>query len=190
MGNLDTSADFGPDIGWPDASDTPAPELRAAMIKMLQALDKFKEATRGSEGQENWWSRIDAVRKQALNVRDIMTDELVFPGKSQMAAYEAAIQAYLMLEENLQFSKDTLPRPDLLEQASSFIDSLKDFPSEIIKGVSGVFTSIGEAAGEGISDTLGALAKNLWPWALVLVGIVVAVEFGPQILAATKKAVK
>lgn len=174
------------DIGFPDDFD-PAPELRKAMTKILQAVETWQKAVKGSDNESMWFARIDEVRKKAKNVYNIMSDELVFPGKSQQAAYNDAVKAYLDLNDDIQFSKDTLPRPDLLDQAASFVDSLKDFPSEIIKGIGDASKKAADALGDAFNGTATEIVKKLWPWAVGLILVVVAVEFGPQIVKAVKK---
>lgn len=185
------------DVGFPDDFD-PTPELRKAMTKILQAVETWQKAVKGSDNEAMWFSRLDEVRKKAKNVYDLMTDELVFPGKSQQAAYNDAVKAYLDLNDDIQFSKDTLPRPDLVDQAESFIKSLKDFPEEAIHGIGDAATKAVDAIGEELRKLAASLAagasgsawevlKKLWPWALGAVAVVVAVEFGPQIVKAVKK---
>ena len=174
------------DVGFPDDFD-PTPELRKAMTKILQAVETWQKAVKGSDNEAMWFSRLDEVRKKAKNVYDLMTDELVFPGKSQQAAYNDAVKAYLDLNDDIQFSKDTLPRPDLLDQAASFVDSLKDFPADIIEGIGDAAKKAAAAAADAFNGTAEEIVKKLWPWAVGLILVVVAVEFGPQIVKAVKK---
>jgi hypothetical protein len=174
------------DIGFPDDFE-PTPELRKAMTKILQAVETWQKAVTGSGDEGMWYPRIDAVRKAAKNVYDIMSDELVFPGKSQQASYNNAIKLYLDLNDDIQFAKATLPRPDLIDQAESFVQSLADFPSDIIEGVGDIFKKAAASAGDALNGTATEIVKKLWPWALGLALIVVAVEFGPTIVKAVKK---
>lgn len=174
------------DIGFPD-DFAPTPELRKAMTNVLKAIELWDKAVRGSEGEEMWIQRIAQTRTKAKNVYDIMTDELVFPGKPQQAAYHDAITSFLDLQNDIQFSKDTLPRPDLLDQAASFVQTLTDFPADIIEGIGGTLKKAAAAAGDALNGTAEELVKKLWPWALGLVLVIVAVEFGPTIVKAVKK---
>jgi len=179
------SRDLAPKaIDFPDESGTPAPELRATAIKMLQALASWRAAVKGSPDELMWMSRISDVEKKARNVSAIMTDELVFPGKSQQAAYLDSIRSYLSLSDDLMFSADTLPRPDMLENAASFIDSLVDLPSQVIKNLGDSLTKIGAATGEGVGATLratfGALLSNIWPLLIVGGVVLVVYEIGPD----------
>lgn len=175
-----------PDIGFPD-DFAPTPELRKAMTKILQAVETWQRAVSGSEGEDMWIQRIAAVRTKAKNVYDIMSDELVFPGKPQQAAYHDAITAFLDLQNDIQFSKDTLPRPDLIDLAGDFVSHLTDFPADIIDGIGDAFQKASAAAAGALSGSLTEVVKRLWPWALAAVVIVVGVKFGPQLVKAAKK---
>ncbi len=173
-------------IEFPDNFE-PTPELRKAMIKLLQSVETWQRAVKGSDGEQMWFQRIDEVRKKAKNVYDNMTDEQIYPGKSQSAAYDDAIKSYLDLNDDIQFSKDTLPRPDLVDQAADFVTSLKDFPEDIIEGLGGILKRSSAAAADALSGSATEIVKRLWPWALGIILVVVAVEFGPQIVKAVKK---
>lgn len=174
------------DIGFPDDFE-PTPELRKAMTKILQAVETWQKAVKGSGDESMWYPRIDEVRQKAKNVYDIMSDELVFPGKSQQAAYNDAIKFFLDLQTDIQFAKSTLPRPDLIDQAESFVTSLTDFPAAIIEGIGDTFKKAVASAGDALNGSATEIVKKLWPFAVGLILVIVAVEFGPAIAKAVKK---
>lgn len=116
-------------------------------------------------------SRISAMQDALKSLYALLTPDLVFPGNDAAAAYERASTTFAQLYRDLQLSKETLARPDQLDELSGIADGFFDAPAAAI-------TAVAEKASNGIAKALNGTAaaiwSALWPWLLVAgaVGVV------------------
>lgn len=154
--------DLGPESVLQDAEGTPATEVRDRLGLALRYIANWYKATRESDDRATWWAKIDACRVKVEEAFAAMDPTKVFPGNAELAVYHEAQLAFPALWRELTLSVDTLPHPDLIDKAASYLETLVQLPQIVIP-------DIGDWLARLVGGTLGRILEQLWPW-LALAG--------------------
>jgi len=113
-------------------------------------------------------ARVSDMQTALKGLYAMFTPELVFAGNDAVATYNNVSAAFAQLYRDLVLNKNTLPRPDLLDQVG-------DVATGIFQAPAAAITAIAEKASNGVARALGGTAaaiwSALWPW-LLLAGAV------------------
>lgn len=148
--------DLGPRALLSDAEGNPITDTRAKLDMALRYISNWYKATDGSENKAIWWAKIDDVRAKVEAAFTAMDPAKVFPGVDELAVYHDAQLAFGDLYRQLLTSADTLPKPDLLDLAADFFDTLTETPGIIL-------TTVVDKVSKGIGDATKSAIVNLWP---------------------------
>lgn len=157
------AVDLGPSALLIDAEGNPIGDTRTRLDLALRYISNWYKATDGSDNKAIWWAKIDDVRAKVEAAFTAMDPAKVFPGKDELAAYHDAQLGFADLYRQLQFSVDTLPKPDLLDLAADFFDTLAETPGIIL-------TTVVDKVTKGIGQATKEAIVNLWP-VLLVVGV-------------------
>lgn len=155
--------DLGPSALLIDAEGNPIADTRKRLDLALRYISNWYRATDDSDNKGIWWAKIDDARAQVEAAFTAMDPSKVFPGNDELSAYHDAQLAFADVYRQLSFSADTLPKPELLDLAADFVDTLTETPGIIV-------TTIVDKLTKGAGDAVGKAVKNLWP-VLVVAGV-------------------
>lgn len=158
MGYIAT--DLGPEGLLVDAEGNPIDDTRRRLDLALRYISNWYRATDDSDNKSIWWAKIDDVRAKVEAAFTSMDPSKVFPGKDELALYHDAQAAFPEMWRQLNFSADTLPRPELIDIAADFLDAVTETPGIIV-------TTVIDKLTKGAGDAVGKAVKNLWPVLLV-----------------------
>lgn len=140
--------------------DDPVAEAKQALKKANGFIDNWYQAVKGSDSESVWNAKIKSVQDKVTAAATALDPEtLPFTSKTNIELYNDAGAAFADMWRQLNTSYDTLPQPGFLDKAAEFLDDVIHEPGRIA-------TALGDALSGGVSDTLGAILKNLWPWLL------------------------
>jgi len=141
-----------------------ASDLHDRLDLALQYLANWYRATKGSDNQDVWWTKIDQVRAKVETAERQITASEVFPTSAQVALYNDASAGYADLYTELQLSADTLPQPALIDKAADLFTTIVQTPSTLVTYVAGVI-------GKGAGDATKQFFLGAWPL-LLAAGVV------------------
>lgn len=146
----------------PDADGQAAQDVRDRLALATRYLANWYRATKGSDDQDVWWQKIDALRTKVERAYALAgtADNQLFLGRSALAAYADAAQDWPELWRDLKLSSDTLAEPSLIDRAADFTTNPLAF-----------LPSLSEAFAKAVGDSLAAIARQLTPW--LIAGVVV-----------------
>jgi len=144
-----------------------AGDLHDRLDLALQYLANWYRATKGSDNQDLWWTKIDQVRAKIETAERQITAAEVFPTSGQVNLYNDASAAYADLYTQLQLSIDTLPQPALIDQAAGLVTTIVEAPSTFITYAAGL-------VGKTLGDSAKEFFLGAWP-VLIVAGVAVVV---------------
>lgn len=169
MGDMVNGQNGQVDIGVEDQLADPtgqdAQTLHDRLGTALAYIPNFQNAIAGSKNESAWRSKIAAAQQQIQAAYDAMNPEIVFPGKTELAAYYAAAGAYADLWRTLSLSPDTIKAPSVFDLPGGIFDTLTSVPGAAY-----------DAAGNAINKGLGAASDtaSAIKWTVIGVGAVAA----------------
>lgn len=170
MGDMVNGQNGQVDIGVEDQLADPtgqdAQTLHDRLGTALAYIPNFQSAIAGSKNEGAWRSKIGAAQQQIQQAYDLMNPDLIFPGKTELAAYYAAAGAYADLWRTLSLSPDTVKGPSITDLPGGIWDTLTSAPGAAY-----------DAAGNAINKTLGAAedTASALKWTVIGVGGLAAV---------------
>ena len=172
---------LGPQGVLDDPTGQDAQTLRNKLDVALAYIANWYKATKGSADQDVWWTRINQVRALVETAERAMDPGIVFPGKTEIAAYNAAAPAFVQLWQDLTLSSDTLPHPELLSQIADYLTTTIETPFTLVRTAA---NAAGDAAaalnlnlGKAVRDAIFAL----WPLLAIAAGGVI-LYFGAPLI--------
>jgi hypothetical protein len=158
-------ANLGPEALFDGLESDPAGDIKEKLGLGLRYIQNWYKATEDSPDKGIWWAEIDSVREKVELATNSIDASTIFLGKSHIAKLRDAEAAFTSLYQQLTNSIDTVPRPDLITQAASFLESIIDAPIAAAE-------SIVDKTTRGVNNVLGTAFKNLWvPLLIVAVGV-------------------
>jgi len=149
-------ANLGPEALLSDADGELAADVRARLDLALRYLANWYKATDDSGTvRARWWPQIDAVRAKVEAAFKAIDPNAEFMGNASLELYAQAQLVFPELWRQLSLSSDTLPKPDLLDQAADLLNTIAEYPTYLVP-------KIGDILARTIGGALGTIVGQLW----------------------------
>jgi hypothetical protein len=137
-----------------------ASTLRERLALATRYIANWYKATKGSDNQDVWWQKIDALRAkvEATYSALLQPANATFPSNKVVADYNEASAAWAQLWRELTLSADTI---DI-----SLISQLADFGTTLINAPGLLVPQLADSLGKALGDSAARFFAQAWPFLL------------------------